>query len=312
VLIDAIMDRFRESFGDEFQADEPVAKYTTAGLGGPADMLVTVRTVPELVEVVTLARRQSIVYWVLGSGSNVLVSDAGMRGLVIRNRATGVSFWHNGSGVVMRAESGANLSGLARQCTSRGLGGLEWSVGIPGTVGGAVVGNAGAHGGDTAGSLRRVTILDTDLEARDYTPADMGYGYRSSALKLAHKGRGDSGRVVLAADFHLKSAPVEELEVAVKAILEQRQQSQPPGSSMGCMFKNPPGDHAGRLIDQAGLKGSRVGGAEVSPVHANFFVTQPGATAEDVRKLMARVWHAVHDRFGVELEPEVELIGEWN
>jgi len=311
-LPDAIIVRFRESFGEEFQLDDPLSRHTTAGLGGPADLFVTVHSAEELVEAVTLAARQHIPYWVLGAGSNVLVSDAGMRGLVIRNRAQTTTFRHNGLGVVLRAESGASFSGLARPCASRGLAGLGWAAGVPGTVGGGGGGNAGAHGGEVASSLRLVTILDTNLQVRDYLVEDMGYGYRSSTLKQAHTGQGESARVVLAAEFTLRPAPVEELEARIAEIMAHRKETQPPGASMGCIFKNPTDDHAGRLLDAAGLKGVRVGGAQISPLHANFFLNDGEATAEDVRRLMARAWHTVKDRFGIELEPEIELIGDWD
>jgi UDP-N-acetylmuramate dehydrogenase len=311
-LHEAIAARFRESFGDSFQLDQPLSRYTTAGIGGLADFLVTVRSAAELAEALILAVRQHIPCWILGAGSNVLVSDSGMRGLVIRNKAQHVHYRHDGLGVVLRAESGANLSSLARQSASRGLAGLEWAVGIPGTVGGAVVGNAGAHGSDIARSLRMATVLDADLKTRDYRPEELGFAYRSSALKRAHKGQGESNRAILAAEFELQPAPVEELEARVAEIVAHRKASQPPGASMGCMFKNPEGDHAGRLMHQAGLKGTRIGGAEISSVHANFFVNHGDASAEDVRQLMAEAWHVVNDRFGVELEPEVELIGDWD
>jgi UDP-N-acetylmuramate dehydrogenase len=311
-LLEAIIARFQESFGDAFQQDVALSRYTTAGLGGPADFFVTVRSVEEMVEAVSLARRQHIPYWVLGDGSNVLVSDLGMRGLVIRNRAKTVTFRHNGTGVVVQAESGVNLSSLARRCTSRGLDGLTWASGIPGTVGGAVVGNAGAHGGDVAGSLRQVSILDSDLQIREYRAEEMEYGYRSSKLKTSHTGQGETDRVVLAAEFSLHPAPVSGLERRMAEIVAHRKKTQPPGASMGCMFKNPPEDHAGRLMDEAELKGLRIGGAQISPVHANFIVSDAEATAEDVRQLMAEAWHVVKDRFGVALEPEVELIGDWD
>ncbi len=311
-VLDAIVARFEETFGDAFRQNEPMSRYTTAGLGGLADFVVTVRSADELAEAVGLAARQHLRYWVLGDGANVLVSDAGIRGLVIRNRAKEVAFRHNGIGVILRAESGANLSSLARRCASRGLAGLGWAAGIPGTVGGAVVGNAGAHGGDMAGSLRSVTILDTDLRSRTYSVQELGFGYRSSILKKAHTGQGESTRVVLTADFDLRPAPVEELQAQLEQVLAHRQQTQPPGASMGCTFKNPAGDYAGRLIDQAGLKGARAGGAVISPIHANFIINEGDATAEDVRQLMAQAWHAVKDRFGIELEPEIELIGDWD
>jgi len=310
-LQEAIVARFRESFGDSLQVDQSLSRYTTAGIGGPADYLVTVSTAEELCEAITLAVRQHIPYWILGFGSNVLVSEAGMRGLVIRNRAQQVHYRHDGRGVILRAESGANLASLARQSVSRGLAGLVWAIGIPSTVGGAVVGNAGAHGSDIARSLRMATILDSDLKARDYRPEEMGFAYRNSALKRAHRGQGESDRVILAAEFHLQPAPVDELEARAAEIAAHRARSQPPGASMGCMFKNPEGDHAGRLMDQAGLKGLRIGGVEISSVHANFFTNHGGASAEDVRQLMSRAWHVVKERFGVELEPEVELIGDW-
>ncbi len=310
-LFEAIAARFSESFGDAFKLNEPLSRYTTAGLGGPADLFVTVYSAAEMVEAVTLARRQHLAFWVLGAGSNVLVSDLGLRGLVIRNRAREVTFRHSGLGVILRAEAGANLSALARQCASRGLNGLTWAAGIPGTVGGAVVGNAGAHGGDVASSLRSATILDEDMRTRDYSAQELKYTYRGSVLKRQHSDEGASGRVVLAADFELVAEAVETLEARIAQINEHRKGTQPPGASMGCMFKNPEGDFAGRLIDQAGLKGTRLGGTQVSPVHGNFFVNDQQATAEDVRQLMARVWHVVRDRLGVELEPEVELIGEW-
>ena len=310
-LLEAIINRFRESFGDELQLDQPMSRYTTVALGGPADLLVTTHSVDELVEAVTLAKRQHIPFWILGAGSNVLVADSGLRGLVIRNKAKTTTFRHNGVGVVLRAESGANLSRLVRSCVDRGLAGLEWAAGIPGTVGGAVVGNAGAHGGDIASSLRLAAILDADLKVRDYPPEELGFRYRGSTLKQAHTGSGVGDRVVLAAEFKLVPAVASELQARVGEITALRQDTQPPGASMGCMFKNPPGDKAGRLMDQAGLKGARIGHAQISSVHANFFINNGKASAEDVRQLMAHAWRTVKDRFNVELDPEVELIGEW-
>ncbi len=311
-LLDAIIARFQESFGDAFRQDVALSRYTTSGLGGPADFFVTVRSVEEIIEAVSLARRQHIPYWVLGDGSNVLVSDLGMRGLVIRNRAKAVGFRHNGTGVVVQADSGVNLSSLARRCASRGLDGLTWASGIPGTVGGAVVGNAGAHSGDVAGSLRQVSILDSDLQIRDYRAEEMEYSYRSSVLKASHTGQGETDRVILTAEFNLSPASTSGLERRMAEIVEHRKETQPPGASMGCMFKNPPGDHAGRLMDEAELKGLRIGGAQISPVHANFIISDAETAAEDVRQLMAEAWHTVKDRFGVALEPEVELIGDWD
>ncbi|MEN8097762.1 MAG: UDP-N-acetylmuramate dehydrogenase [Chloroflexota bacterium] len=310
-VMEAIIARFRESFGDELRIREPMSRHTTVGLGGPADMFLTVRSTAELIEAVLLASKQHVDFWVMGAGSNVLVSDQGVRGLLIRNRAKHVNYRHDGSSIIVRAESGVTLSRLARDTASNGLAGLEWAVGIPGTIGGAVVGNAGAHGGDIATSLRSVSILDADLVVRDYRPDELEYGYRTSILKKDPSTTGKSNRIVLSAEFNLTPASTEELAEIVESIKEHRKHTQPPGASMGCMFKNPEGDFAGRLLEEAGLMGFRIGGAHISPVHANFFVNDDQATAEDVRELMAKAWRQVNRRFRIELEPEVELIGDW-
>jgi UDP-N-acetylmuramate dehydrogenase len=309
-VIEAIVTRFREVFGDHFKLDVPLARYTSARLGGPAEMFLTVNSATELQMAVEMAHTQDIAYFVLGGGSNILVADEGVAGLVILNKARAVHFRHTGSSVVCTAESGLNLSSLARQCIAKGLAGLEWAVGIPGTVGGAVVGNSGAHGGDMHSHLLAATIWEPGRGARIYSNDEMAYAYRDSTLKC-EQGQRVPRRVVLSAEMELKPESVEVLTARADGFTAHRKQSQPGGATVGSMFKNPEHYYAGYLIDAAGLKGLRVGGATISEKHANFFVNDESASADDVRALIAEAWHAVREKFGVELELEVELVGEW-
>jgi UDP-N-acetylmuramate dehydrogenase len=302
----------RAAFGRRVKTGESLARYTSARVGGPADYLAAADSAGELAELVRAAWALGVRPVVLGGGSNVLVSDLGVRGLVILNRARAVVF-HDALGQQEQprvwAESGANLGALARQCAARGLGGLAWAATVPGTLGGAVFGNAGAHGGDMAGSLLMAEILQQDLHVRQWSREEMSYGYRTSRLKQQRAG----GRqhVVLAAELALERQPASEVQAQIDQFVEHRKRTQPPGASMGSMFKNPPGDYAGRLIEAAGLKGRRIGQAEISPRHANFFVNLGDARAADVFALIHLAHEAVRSQFGVDLELEVELVGEW-
>ncbi len=289
------------------QACQPLARYTSARIGGPADWLAVIESVAALVEAVRAAREEGVPWRVLGSGSNVLVADAGVRGLVIVNKARQVVV-REGPTQEVYAESGASLSSLARRCITRGLAGLEWAVSVPGTVGGAVVGNAGAHGGDVAGVLRSATILEPDGAVAEWPVGRFEYGYRDSFLKRQSL---HAAHVVLAATFVLAPDDAVELQERAAAYVARRKATQPAGASMGSMFKNPPGDYAGRLVEAAGLKGTQIGGAQISPLHANFFVNTGDATAADVKALIDLAREHVQRRFGVDLELEVELIGEW-
>lgn len=294
------------AFGPRLQRRVPLAPYTSARLGGPADALLVVRSADELAAAVAWLWAHEVPFVVLGGGSNVLVSDAGVRGVVLFNKAAAVRFGEDEEGPWVWAESGANLGRVARQAAARGLAGLEWAAGIPGTVGGAVVGNAGAHGGDLAGVLRVAEILHR-REGRVTWPVErLAYGYRTSALK-AHPGEA----VVLAATLRLRPDDPQAVQARLAAHRDYRQRTQPPGASMGSMFKNPPGDYAGRLIEAAGLKGTRIGGAEISPVHANFIVNHGEATARDVAELLRLARRTVAERFGVRLELEIQLVGDW-
>ncbi len=307
-------DEIEVALGGQAVRGEPMSRHTTFRIGGPADMSVQAISADALRDVVLLARRLEVPYLVLGAGSNVLVSDAGVRSLVILNRARWFEFQiAHAQAQRVRAESGVILPSLARECIGRGLAGLEWAVGVPGTVGGAVVGNAGAHGSDIAQSLVSVKILDSEGNVRDWSAQELQFGYRTSWLKLqtAHLGSPLSKPVVLAAELELKQTTPQELEARAAEFTQKRKRTQPPGASVGSMFKNPPGDYAGRLVEAAGLKGVRVGGAEISQVHANFIVNLGAASAADVYSLVCLAREKVAARFGVTLELEIQLVGEW-
>lgn len=306
----AAIARFSEVFGERFRQDVSLSRYSSARVGGPADMFLSVYNVSDLQTAVEMAYAHDVPYFILGGGSNILVADAGVRGLVIMNRAREVKFRNTGFSVICTVESGMNLSSLARQCIAKGLGGLEWAVSVPGTVGGAVVGNAGAHGGDMNSALVAATVWEPGQGARIYSKEELNYAYRDSVLKRDHDSKAPR-RVVLTAELELEPEPVDVLMARADGFTAHRKQTQPGGASTGSMFKNPEHYYAGYLIDAAGLKGFRSGDAVISEKHANFFVNEGQATAEDVRGLIAEAWHTVREQFGVELELEVELVGDW-
>lgn len=310
----------RQFLGDRARAGESLSRHTTSRIGGSADLLVEAASADDLRDLVLEARRRNVPVFVLGGGANVLVSDAGVRGLTIVNKARRLEFLEGGR---VRAESGVVLPTLARECIARGLSGLEWAVGVPGTVGGAIVGNAGAHGRDTASDVKRVWILGPDSRVREWTVDELEFEYRNSRIKQEARSRmrepgadtrytiRDTRYVVLTAEFRLARGDRADLERRAAEFNDYRRRTQPPGASIGSMFKNPPGDAAGRLIDAAGLKRLRVGNAEISSVHANFFVNLGDATAREVMALIERARHRVREHFGVELELEIELVGDW-
>jgi UDP-N-acetylmuramate dehydrogenase len=299
----------RAAFGLRLKENEPLAKYTSARIGGPAECFAVAETAAELAELVRAARRIHLKPFILGGGSNLLISDAGVRGLVILNRARAVEFHAQAEPPWVRVEAGMNLGLLARQCVQRGLGGLEWAVTVPGTVGGAVYGNAGAHDGDMAGNLRLAEILQWDGSVRQWTAEELRYGYRTSALK--HQANSGQRSVVLAVELNLKRGDPAQLQAQVDEFVAHRKRTQPPGASLGSMFKNPPGDYAGRLIEAAGLKGLCIGNVEISTQHANFFINHGEARAADVLALIHQAHTTVKAQFGVDLQLEVELVGEW-
>ncbi|HJN41046.1 MAG: UDP-N-acetylmuramate--L-alanine ligase [Anaerolineales bacterium] len=294
-------------FGGRVCRHEPLARYTSARIGGPVDYFIQAHSADELAGAVQAGWRAGMPVTVFGAGSNVLVSDRGIRGLVVQNQARRVEFVENGTGLRVRAESGTALAALAHMCVTRGAAGLEWAVSVPGTVGGAVIGNAGAHGGDVAGAIFLADILQRGKGTQRWPVEALQLDYRTSRLKAA---AGDFA--VLNAEFALTRAEPEVLKRKAAQFSQLRREMQPPGASIGSMFKNPPGDYAGQLLEAAGLKGMRIGQAEISRVHANFFVNLGEATAAQVRELIDCARETVRREFNVELELEIQLLGDWS
>lgn len=286
--------------------DEPLAKYTAARLGGAADICVVAHTQSALIAAIQWAQSQNMAWFILGGGANVLISDQGYRGIVIINQHKQVEI-DSDTGRV-EASSGVTLITLARRCRKHGLKGFEWAVSVPGTVGGAVVNNAGAHGGDMSEALIQATIWDMPnaSQPQTYFLADLNYAYRHSALK-GYRQR----YLVLDAVLQLQPGyDPKALNANADEFVAYRKRTQPPGASLGSMFKNPPNDYAGRLIETAGLKGHQIGGVQISPVHANFFINVDGGTASDYYALIEYAQSTVAQKTGVHLELEIECIGE--
>ncbi len=293
----------REKFGSAVRQHVPLARHTSARVGGPADLLVTANSADELAAIVTTLWESGTDFVLLGGGSNVLVGDRGIRGVTILNRAKDVRF-DEGEQPKVYAESGVVLSNLANRCALKGLSGLEWAATVPGTIGGAVYGNAGAFGGDMARTLSSADVL-SPVGSERWTVDKLGYGYRTSILK-----RREVRAVILGAELCLEHGDPAEVAAKIAEFSESRKATQPPGASMGSTFRNPPDDYAGRLIEAAGLKGTRIGSAAISTLHANFIITHEQTRAADVRALIQVVKKAVLEKSGVDLELEIELVGE--
>jgi len=278
-----------------------MSTHTSLHIGGPADYFVRVRSADDLVGAIRVAREAELPAFILGGGTNLLVADAGIRGVVLENGWSDVEV----RGTVLDAASGTPLAHVAAVAARHGIIGLEWMATVPGSVGGAVHGNAGAFGSDTAGALLDVRLIDLNGDVWNARVDELGYAYRTSTLQ-------QTPVICVRARFHGEPGDRPTAVRRIKEMANERIAKQPLAQpNTGSIFRNPPGDHAGRLIEAAGLKGSRVGDAVVSEKHANFIVNTGNATAAEVRALMNRCQAAVRAAFGVELVPEVELVGEW-
>ncbi|HEX9076125.1 MAG TPA: UDP-N-acetylmuramate dehydrogenase, partial [Anaerolineae bacterium] len=281
----------RLAIAETASENELLARHTTFRIGGPADLWVEAKQISDLINWVGQARRNAVPVFVLGNGSNVLVLDKGIRGLVIENHCDGVELkLIDPDRAVLHAESGASLPLVANRLARQGWSGLEWAIGIPGTIGGAVVGNAGAHGSSMADHLLVAAVLDAHGTVHELPKTDLGFGYRQSRFKHSRR------EIILTADFELNRTDSQGCIARMNEYTAHRRRTQPTEASVGSMFKNPPGDFAGRLIELAGLKETRVGNVEVSPVHANFFVNHGGATARDVMELIETVRRRVREK----------------
>lgn len=286
----------------EIIPNEPMSKYTTWKIGGPADAMIVPENARQLTKLISLLHEAQIPWMVVGKGSNMLVSDKGIRGAVIRLGAELEQIEFNG--VEVEAGGGAPFVRLSIMAGKQGLTGLEFAGGIPGSVGGAVYMNAGAHGSDVSRIFKSADIVLETGELVTYTAEEMEFAYRHSIL---HEMRG----IVAKVTFKLAEGDRLEIAAALAAYKDRRRKTQPlQQPCAGSVFRNPPGDHSARLIEAAGLKGLRVGGAEVSTLHANFIVNTGQATAEDVLALMEQIKGTVAAKFGVNLVPEVFFVGE--
>lgn len=306
-----------QTLGLAVRRDEPMARHTTWRIGGPADLFVTVQTAEELVHAVELAWTYELPCFVLGGGSNILVGDKGIRGLVIHNGAGAMRIEAAGQRfplekvpadaqeAVLYLESGAALPSAARRLIALGWEGLTWAADIPGTIGGAVVQNAGAFGECLADRVVEVEWMGLSGGRGAWSREECGFGYRSSRL------RGRRDIIVLGLRMQVERREPAELRARHEELTALRRARQPAGPSAGSVFRNPAGGYAGKLIEEAGLKGRRIGGAHISERHANFIVNDAGATAQDVLRLIELVRESVWKAHGVELELEIELVGEF-
>jgi UDP-N-acetylmuramate dehydrogenase len=302
----ALGTEIQRRIGVKTSRDEPLARFTTMRVGGPADLFVTAHNRMELRALIRFARTRGVPHVLLGRGSDVVISDRGIRGLVIQDRAEGSRV--DGDRYV--AEAGVPMARAATETQKAGLTGLEFGLAIPGTVGGAVWANAGAHESDVASVLESADVLLADGTEARLAAAELALAYRDSRLK--HPPEGGPPELVLGATFRLAEAPADTIKERLDDIRRWRQAHQPLGmASAGSVFRNPAGDSAGRLIDAAGLKGTRIGGAVVSEKHANFIVNDQKGSAADVRRLGDRVRDEVERVHGIRLDYEIVFLGDW-
>lgn len=288
---------------DNVYKNEPMRKHTTFRIGGPADFYLCPHSAKEIQKAVAICREEELPYFILGNGSNLLVSDQGYRGVVIQ-------LWKNVSDILVegcriRAKAGASLAKIAGEALEEGLTGVEFAAGIPGTLGGAVVMNAGAYGGEMKDILQEALVMDEQGEIFTLKKEELHLGYRTSIIK-------EKGYIVLAAALELKPGDRKEIKEKMDELKQRRVEKQPLDMpSAGSTFKRPEGYFAGKLIMDAGLRGFSVGGAQISEKHCGFVVNTGKATANDVLTLIREVQKRVRDKFGVELETEVKFLGEF-
>ena len=294
----------RELGEDRVLFEEPMCDHTTFRIGGPAEVFVMPESYGQISWVIGQCRKEGIPYFILGNGSNLLVSDHGYRGVIIQLDRNLGEITVNGTEI--RAAAGALLSTIAATARKSALTGFEFAGGIPGTLGGAVTMNAGAYGGEMKDVLKEVTVMTQEGEILTLSADKLELGYRTSIIKTA-------GYIVLEAVIALQEGNIEEITALGRKLSAQRIEKQPlEYPSAGSTFKRPEGFFAGKLIMDSNLRGYRVGGAQVSEKHCGFVINAGGATAEDVSTLMKNVTDIVYEKFGVKLEPEVKFLGEFD
>lgn len=292
--------------GIKLKLAEPLARYTSMKIGGPADYFIEVENKPALVELLQLLNRHGTKICLLGNGSNVLISDRGVRGAVIHLAGDfkSIRWQEDDESVQIDVGAAYAVTQLVREAARKGFAGLEFAEGIPGSVGGALFMNAGAYGSEFEKVIDRVEGLTPDGQTILFARAEMKFSYRDSHLP--------EGMVVTSARLRLHKGNALQVSAKLRELVGKRKSSQPTGfPNSGSMFRNPPGDYAGRLIEAAGLKGQRIGQSQISERHANFIVNLGGAKAEQVRQLMELAKSEVRKQFGIELAAEIKLLGEW-
>jgi UDP-N-acetylmuramate dehydrogenase len=282
--------------------DEPMKNHTSFKIGGPADVMIIPRSEEELINAVKICRDNGINMYIMGNGSNLLVRDGGIRGVVIKVNEGINNIKVDGNTIISQA--GALITAVSRIAMSNSLTGLEFANGIPGSIGGAVTMNAGAYGGEMKDVIKKVRVLDSENNIKELSNEEMNFRYRGSRVV-------DENLIVLSAEFELKPGNYEEIQAVMKELTHKRTSKQPLElPSAGSTFKRPVGYFAGKLIDDAGLRGLRHGGAQVSEKHCGFIVNIDNATCKDVLELIAVVQKTIKDKFAVELETEIKIIGE--
>ena len=300
-------------FAGQVRLDEPMSRHTSFGVGGPADVFIEIEDILQLQELVAGCTASAVPYLVLAGGTNLLVKDRGVRGVVIDVKQGLQSITRKADRdqkAIVEAEAGVGLQILCRYAIDNGLAGMNFAVGIPGTVGGAVIMNAGAWDGSMADVVEAVQLIKPDGNMVVKEKQSLAFAYRGSCF--AANSQKHNGDLIASVCFAFSFGEVAVLRDEANRYLKNRMQTQPKGiRSAGCFFKNPEtGEPAGKIIDRSGMKGQAVGGASISESHANFILAHKEATAADVLELMALVQNTVADRFGVYLEPEVIIVGE--
>jgi len=300
------LNALRKAFGSDLQENVQMANFTTMNVGGPADALLIAHNATQLAGMVSRIWEMEVPLIVLGSGSNLLISDRGIRSVVVINHAHNIKIDVRSQPMTVWAESGALMINMGRQLALRALSGLEWAATIPGTVGGAVYGNAGAFGKETCRNLIKIDVLHRTEGRADWTCEQLQFSYRASRLK-----RESQEAIILSVLFAVENGDPQKIQTDIDNYRQKRLKTQPPGASMGSVFRNPPDEKAGRLIEAVGLKGKKIGGAVISSLHANFIINEGGASAQDVLDLLVLAHRSVKKKFKISLIPEIEVIGDW-
>ncbi len=329
--------KLQPHFQKRVRLNEPTARHCTFGVGGPADVWVSLDSSRELIDLVRMCSEEQWPLLLVGNGTNILFADAGVRGIVARIVLDNYTIEDHGDNTAfLVAEAGVSWPRLLNELTALGWGGLEFGPGIPGTLGGGVISNAGAHNSDLGEVLNWIEVLDARGASttqdgvsvpmiRRYLHDEIDLSYRHSRFRARRRIGFDTqgypivpprdliepSEIILQLGIRLRQEDPEKLRATIEEYKRHRKMTQPPQKSAGSVFKNPPGDYAGRLIDQAGLKGKTHGKAQISKRHANFIVNLGGASAADIVALIVEARNHVHEQFGVDLELEVELRGEW-